>query len=591
MTPETDNRLNTSLKMPLALALMAGGLAAAPALAQDYYEDEEQFEANYEPEPSGGVHQEGWYDVDEDADDGVVLYEMDEWEFDSDPDLVIYETYYTVEYQPGDEYRPLTGDENTEAEDTDYYYDPYREEPRDRAERPMRRTQRTQSTFQPPAQQSMSASRKVTGELQSYRELGLQGQPEPHTVVKVRTSSGRTALVDLGPRVDLRQMGLQQGDTVVAEGRRGTINNQPVLIATSIRAEGESQRLQTFTADDQLWLQQSDRPQSRQMQQRQQRHDPMMQQGQMTSTAAPTRLQGELQSFGEVQLRGQQDPHTIVELRLQDGQRALVNLGPRVDPQDLDLQRGDRVTVEGRRGKINQQPVLMATSIEVNGQRTRIQQAQATGMQQQDEELREQDESGYLYTTERVAQTGQSGEGRQVSEITSNWPAAAKEAAQAMESKYGEPDAKTSEMLIWNNSGPFVKTIVHKESVQHNFPTPHEDVLEQSVKYDVPADKMDELARFDGSIIVYRTDGLMSARCHKEDMNILALNLADKLIKDELSVEDARNQLAETARAYQQGQQPPMTQELQFNASGNTESPDSPAENTGGDMMESGGSS
>lgn len=48
----------------------------------------------------------------------------------------------------------------------------------------------------------------------------------------------------------------------------------------------------------------------------------------------------------------------------------------------------------------------------------------------------------------------------------------------------------------------------------------HKDVLEQFVNYEVPADKMDELVRFDGSIIVFRTDGLMSVRCDNEAANI-----------------------------------------------------------------------
>src|SRR5690606_24249608 len=119
-----------------------------------------------------------------------------------------------------------------------------------------------------------------------------------------------------------------------------------------------------------------------------------------------------------------------------------------------------------------------------------------------------------------------------------------------------EPDVKTSQMLIWEDSGPFVKTIVHKEPVQHDFPKQHEDVLEQCVKYQVPADKMDELAEFDGSIIVYRTEGTMSARCHKEPMNILALNLADQIVKGDLSVDEARQQLADTAKRVEQGEQP-----------------------------------
>lgn len=609
MRTKNEIGLNRRLGAPLALALAAGALVATPVMAQgQYYEDKD------EPDPGPGYHyravnqaqteERDWYepnDVSEwfDEDDGdYVQYRSNQWEA-NEPDAVIYDQYYTVEYQPRE---GATREQDATAEDTDYYYDPYQKETRERARvhntEPPVRTQRQQTSF----------STQVNGALQSYREINLQGQPEPHTVVKVRTNDGRIALVDLGPRVDLRQMNLEQGDMVVAEGRRGTINNEPVLIATSIRAEGQSRQLRTSGVGDDLWLQgtqnrgdqaapRRERPPraenrgsmtNRDMQRRQYR---TTQDRQMTAAATPTRLHGDLQSFGRVQLQGQQDAHTIVEMRLDDGQRALVNLGPRVDPQDLNLKRGDTITVEGRRGRINQQPVLMATSIEVNGERTQIQQPRAMNLQQ-DNDLREQDESGYLYTTERVAQTGETGQGQDVSQIVASWPSEAKDAAEAMQRKYGQPDVKTSEMLIWKKTGPFEKTIVHKEAVRHDFPTPHKDVLEQCVKYEAPADKMDELAQFDGSLTVRRTDGLMCSRCNSEEMNILALNLADQIVKGDLSVDEARDQLAETARAYEQGQRLPMTQELQFKTSGSTEQSDTPNDDTDtGPLFDSGGSS
>lgn len=658
MRPETEVGLKTRLKAPLMMALLAGTLCAGPALAQsEFYEaaDERKDRGEYRTTRVELDDDDDWErdDPDDwfDDDEEYVEFRTDEWEFDDDPEVVIYEQYYTVEYErdPDDrgrsDSRIRPGPDETVAQDTDYYYDPEPDEPRPRS-RERARVHRTE-TYQTDApvrtqaqmeQQRRSAigQGKASGELMSYRQIHLQGQPEPHTVVKLRTPDNRIALVNLGPRASLREMGLQQGDSVVAEGRQGTINNQPVLIATSIRSEGAARQLQTSNVDDEMWLRQRE-GQAQQMQQRQERRDWMQSQDtprrqyrttqdrQTTGAmaAGTTRLRGEVQSHGTVELQGQSRPHTIMELRLEDGQRALVNLGPNVDARDLNLRRGDTVMVEGKRGRINRQPVLMATSIEVNGQRTQIRQPQAMGVQQQQrgpmqqqgqvrtyeqdqirtsqqnqqdqqytqvqqdrvagdmqegEELREQDESGHLYTTERVAQSGQAGEGQQVRQLVISWPTASKEAALEMESKYGEPDVKTSELLIWKDSGPFTKTIVHKEAVQHNFPTPHEDVLEQCVKYQVPADKMDDLAEFDGSIVVNRTEGTMSARCHKEDMNILALNLADQIIKGDLSVDEARQQLAETARAYEQGDRAPITQELQFQAQGDTAEPDSPAE-------------
>ncbi len=70
--------------------------------------------------------------------------------------------------------------------------------------------------------------------------------------------------------------------------------------------------------------------------------------------------------------------------------------------------------------------------------------------------------------------------------------------------------------------------------------------MKQTISYQVPTDKYDELAEYDGSVIVERTKGEISARCDKEEANFLALNLADDIVKGKRSVKDARKHYAET---------------------------------------------
>lgn len=148
-----------------------------------------------------------------------------------------------------------------------------------------------------------------------------------------------------------------------------------------------------------------------------------------------------------------------------------------------------------------------------------------------------------------------------------DWPDTANKAAKAMMEKYGEPAESTPTMLVWHNTGPFKRTVVYKEEVDHDFPMPHKDVLEQFVNYEVPADKFDELANFDGSVIAERTKGEISARCDKEAANILALNLADDIVKGKRSVEEAREFYGNTMMEMLQGNKPAYLQKLQFDTS------------------------
>lgn len=148
-----------------------------------------------------------------------------------------------------------------------------------------------------------------------------------------------------------------------------------------------------------------------------------------------------------------------------------------------------------------------------------------------------------------------------------NWPETAKKAAKAMMEKYGEPHEHTESMLIWNNTGPFIKTIVYKEEIQHDFPMPHKDVLEQVINHDAPLDKYTDLARYDGSVIVERTKGTIAARCDKEAANILALNLAHEIIENKKTVEEARQFYADAMMRMMQGNEDEYLKKLTFNIS------------------------
>lgn len=148
--------------------------------------------------------------------------------------------------------------------------------------------------------------------------------------------------------------------------------------------------------------------------------------------------------------------------------------------------------------------------------------------------------------------------------VIQEWPDSSKKAAKNMLEKYGEPDGVTDSHLIWRDNGPWVRTIVHKQEVQHDFPKPHKDVLEQFINYEVPEEKFSELAKYDGSVVAYRTNGELSARCDREAANFLALNLANDIIEGRRSVDEAREFYADAIQQLMQGNQPEYVRSLQF---------------------------
>jgi len=152
----------------------------------------------------------------------------------------------------------------------------------------------------------------------------------------------------------------------------------------------------------------------------------------------------------------------------------------------------------------------------------------------------------------------------QAEQLIQRWPSASQKAAKAMLDRYGEPDVVTDEMLVWYDNGPWLRSTVYRKPVPHNFPLPHEDVLEQVVAYEVPPEKLADLARFDGSLTASRTKGELAALCGEEAANFLALNLAHDIIEGRRDVEEAREFYAEAIQALMQGRSDEYVQELRF---------------------------
>ncbi|MGI8616092.1 MAG: hypothetical protein ACR2L4_04825 [Actinomycetota bacterium] len=76
-------------------------------------------------------------------------------------------------------------------------------------------------------------------------------------------------------------------------------------------------------------------------------------------------------------------------------------------------------------------------------------------------------------------------------------------------------------------------------------------------------------------MIPERTKGELSARCDKEEMNFLALNLADEVVRGATSVDDARRTYTEQAMAAMMGKPAPYTEGLRFDVPrGGTGDPD-----------------
>jgi hypothetical protein len=146
------------------------------------------------------------------------------------------------------------------------------------------------------------------------------------------------------------------------------------------------------------------------------------------------------------------------------------------------------------------------------------------------------------------------------------WPKISIAVASDLITKYGLPQENNAHELTWYDNGPWKRTVLHKEETQHNFPYPHKDVLEQTVNYRVPHGKMGDLVKYDGSLLIDRTRGELTAHCNNEESNTLTLNIADDIVKGDRSVEQALAYHAQVIRGVQIGEPETYPYKLRFKA-------------------------
>lgn len=152
---------------------------------------------------------------------------------------------------------------------------------------------------------------------------------------------------------------------------------------------------------------QQQRQQAQSTAQRQKQQDQQKARQQAAQTGNRHTVRGEIEAIRRVGTGGQQGQgslKTLADVRLQSGQRVVVDLGRQ---QNSNLQEGDRVVLRGRTIQMNGRQVLLADQIRSGGEVIGGQQAIGTGMGQQrgsgrSEQMQRSDASGSVQITGQV---------------------------------------------------------------------------------------------------------------------------------------------------------------------------------------------
>lgn len=154
-----------------------------------------------------------------------------------------------------------------------------------------------------------------------------------------------------------------------------------------------------------------------------------------------------------------------------------------------------------------------------------------------------------------------------VANLMRGWSAASREAVDAMVDAYGLPQEATPSLFVWRRPGPWKRAEAVSQGARHNFPSEHFDVLAQTIEYKVPENKLADVHRFNGSVVIDRTRGELTVRCGSEEMNILAVNLVDEIARGRRYPAEARRFFARQAQLAAAGRSSPYSERFLFEPS------------------------
>lgn len=165
---------------------------------------------------------------------------------------------------------------------------------------------------------------------------------------------------------------------------------------------------------------------------------------------------------------------------------------------------------------------------------------------------------GFAVASSRPAASALLAREAEARRVLSDWPVISQTTAEAIIEKYGPPDLAIPDRLSWYDNSPWKITTVYRN------PFEHIDVLEQTIGYTVPQDKAPALAKLDVALRLSRDRRELSATSESEETNFLALNLADEVVRERKSPEEARAFYLKTVLQWNAGKSSPYLKELRF---------------------------
>jgi hypothetical protein len=154
---------------------------------------------------------------------------------------------------------------------------------------------------------------------------------------------------------------------------------------------------------------------------------------------------------------------------------------------------------------------------------------------------------------------------KEVAEATvSHWSDVSRLSARRLMEEYGVPDEVHADSLVWNNNGPWRRTVVNNVRPMAADDPVTQSVVSQTVKYNMNRGQSLDILRFDDHVGFDPSNAELSSSSDAEAHNYLRLNLADDVAHGRLRPDQARDSYASIVSFEKAGKTSPYLLGLRF---------------------------
>ena len=151
--------------------------------------------------------------------------------------------------------------------------------------------------------------------------------------------------------------------------------------------------------------------------------------------------------------------------------------------------------------------------------------------------------------------------------VVKRWAAPSADIGQWLLDEYGLPDDVTLNRLTWDRRGPWKRTVVWNKTPIYRS-TADLAVMQQTVDYRLSLKQAADLLAFNDGLEIDLARGELSSRARQEEINYLALNLADEIARGRKTVPQAQAAYARVVELTAAGKSSPYTGGLLFSPGG-----------------------